>query len=98
MRIALERLERSNSMNTKKLRWVRKAAALTLAALALLLPAVSARSDSGGEADVCKRALLNCLGKSFSGGGGLDQLGVLFRLEYCLAGFDFCRKYVALYI
>ena len=71
---------------------------MTLAALALLLPAVSARSESGGEADICKRAMLNCLGQSFSGKGALDELGVLFRLEYCLAGFDFCRKYVVLYL
>jgi hypothetical protein len=85
-------------MNHKKLRWVRKAAALTLAAAALLLPVASARSESGGESDICKRAMLNCLAQGFSGGGALDQLGVLFRLEYCLAGFDFCRKYVMLYV
>jgi hypothetical protein len=85
-------------MNNKKLRWVRKAAALTLAAAALLLPAASARSESGGEADVCRRALLNCLAQGFSGGSPLDQLGVLIRLEYCLAGFEFCRKYVMLYV
>jgi hypothetical protein len=85
-------------MNTKKHRWLSKAAALTLAAAALLLPAASARSESGVEADICKRALLNCLSQGFTGGGMLDQLGVLLRIEYCLAGFEFCRKYVMLYV
>jgi hypothetical protein len=74
------------------------AAAWGLAVAALLLLAGPVRSDSGGEWNICQRAMINCLVQGFSNGSFLDQLGVLFRLEYCLAGYEFCRKYVALYM
>ncbi len=75
-----------------------KTMAWGLAILVLFLAAGATGGEGGGgEWDVCQRALLNCLASGFSG-GILDQLGVFFRLEYCLAGFDFCRKYVLYYI
>ncbi|MGD0782548.1 MAG: hypothetical protein ABSA30_06785 [Candidatus Aminicenantales bacterium] len=73
----------------------RTAAAWGLFVAVLLLLAAPARSDSGGEWDICRRAMLNCLGQGFAGG---SSLGVFLRLEYCLAGYEFCRKYVMLYV
>ncbi len=78
-------------------RW-RRTAAWGLAVTVLLLLAAPVRSDSGGEMDICRRAMLNCLGQGFSNGSSLGQLGVFLRLEYCLAGYEFCRKYVMLYV
>ncbi len=84
-------------MNIEKHRRMAKAAALLLLAAALVLTAAPARG-ADGEEDLCKRALLNCLIKGFGGGGVFDQIVVLIRLEYCLAGFDFCRRYVSLFV
>jgi len=80
-------------------RWERAAILGGLAALVFVLAAWPAAVETGGgEGDICKRALINCLADGFFGGTGLDQLTVLFRLEYCLAGYSFCWKYVSLYI
>jgi hypothetical protein len=84
-------------MNIGMNRRMAKAAALLLLVAALVLSAAPARCD-GGEEDICKRALLNCLIKGFGGGGPFDQIVVLLRLEYCLAGFEFCSRYVSLYV
>jgi len=97
MGIALNGAERSISMKTMTHRW-RMAAAWGLVIAALLLLSGPVGSASGGERDICQRAMLNCLAQGFTHGSLLDQLGVLLRLEYCLAGFEFCRKYVSLYV
>jgi len=66
-----------------------------LAILVLFLAAGAARGASGGgDWDVCQRALLNCVASGLSGGA----LSLFLHLEYCLAGFDFCRKYVIYYM
>ena len=85
-------------MITTMHRWGRKAAAWGLAVATLLLLAGPVRSESGGEWDICQRAMLRCLAQGLTNGSLLDQLGVFFRLEYCLVGFEFCRKYVMLYV
>lgn len=85
-------------MINKTHRWGRMVTAWGLTVAALLLLAGPVRSANAGEGDICQRATLNCLAQGFTNGSFLSQLGVLFRIEYCLAGYEFCRKYVSLYV
>lgn len=85
-------------MITTMHRWGRMAAAWGLTVAALLLLAGPVRCDGGGEWNLCQRAMLNCLAKGFGSGSLASQITVLIQLEYCLAGYDFCRRYVMYYV
>ncbi len=62
-------------------------------ALLLLFALGLPLASFGGEADICKKAMLNCiLDTLLSSPGG--QLAWFMALQYCLVGHEFCRKYV----
>ena len=77
----------SNSENrTRKRVWTCVAVLLLFA---LSLPLVS----GAGEADICKRAMLNCLRDTLLSAPA-GQLAWFLALEFCFIGHEFCRKYV----
>jgi hypothetical protein len=86
-------------MNNTMRRRVKRAVVwgLAIVFLGLAAGAVANEGLGGGETDICKRAIINCLSGS-SIGCFFDQWSLFLRLEYCLAGYVFCQRYVVLYI
>jgi hypothetical protein len=75
-----------------------KVAAFLLAA-ALFAGAGSplwAGGDEAADKDVCKRALERCLADAGKSGLFASWLAAVTTVSSCLAGYDFCRKYVHL--
>ena len=60
---------------------------------AAILGGVFAGSGLAAPKDVCQTALERCMVDAAAGlaGGGL---GVIITVSSCLAGYDFCRKYI----
>jgi len=85
-------------MRNNKIHEGRKIMGLVLAAACFFVSIERASAfEVEGAADLCKEATIRCLFDiPFS--GGLGQVGFFIKLEYCLAGFEFCRKYVSLYL
>jgi hypothetical protein len=50
------------------------------------------------EAAICQQALSNCLGTAGGAALALDWRSVVKALLICIAGYEFCRKFVEPYI
>lgn len=85
-------------MRNNKMHEGRKIVGLVLAAACFFVSIDwASASEDGGEADICKEAMIRCL-LDISFFDFLGQWGFFIKLEYCLVGFEFCRKYVSLYL
>ncbi len=72
---------------------------LLLAAVAASgsLPLLSGASEDD-EAGICAKALSNCLGTAGGAALSADWKTVIKAVVICIAGYEFCLKYVEPYI
>jgi len=86
-------------MRKSKMRRGWRIAAAVAALLLAGLAAGPARSaESGAEEDICKAAVERCLKDVLISPTSFTPIGLLCGLEFCLSGYEFCRRYVALFI
>ena len=72
-----------------------RAAAWGLAAALLVMLLWPSIAGAAGSDDVCKKALSRCftdMGLSFD---WLNPVSLFLNAEFCLVGYDFCKKFVA---
>jgi hypothetical protein len=78
-----------------------KAVAFLLAAVLLAGTGISAWAGEDGEAsnkEFCRKALEACMGESiFKSVAGFNWLILVTGVSSCLAGYDFCRKFVIIF-
>lgn len=85
-------------MRNNKMHDGRKIVGLVLAAACFFMSMDRAfAAGDGEEEDICKEAVIRCL-LDIPFSGILGQWAFFLKLEFCLVGFEFCRKYVSLYL
>jgi len=78
-----------------------KAVAFLLAAVFMAGAGISAWAGEDGEAsnrELCRNALDACMGESiFKAAAGFNWLFLVTGISSCLAGYDFCRKFIIMF-
>ncbi|MCX6561387.1 MAG: hypothetical protein NTZ26_12840 [Candidatus Aminicenantes bacterium] len=74
----------------KRMVWTAAIGLILATACALAAPLAAGSEE---DANICEKALMNCLADLPNGPLGIWAVGL--KLAYCVSGNEFCRKYVA---